>query len=262
MFVLQYLGTAIFLPFYFYLDLDHHFSGAISDPSVDYLQARSLLPAGALAFLNCFRMAFFPPSSITQSTHQAHIAFYQIGPFACYALVAALSSLGSVKGPQTPGQAKNADAWWIKTTYAVFGVFSGVVHVAILAYVMTSKDTSLSLSRLFVPEINRTSRPNAAEIRYVEEHLFFLQWDFILVVLACALYATRTLEGMYCKRSEGWTSVQGGILVFLIGVACTFLSPGAVISLILYLREDILRTKYDHEQNVPAKRKNGASAAS
>ncbi|KAF1978069.1 hypothetical protein BU23DRAFT_525733 [Bimuria novae-zelandiae CBS 107.79] len=261
MFALQYFGTAIFLPFYFYLDLDHHFSGGVSDPSVGYLQAKSLLPAVALAFLNCYRMVFFPPSSITQPMHQAYIAFYQLGPFACYAIVAAVSSLDSIKGQQPPRQTKHADAWWIKTTYAVLGLFSGVAHIVIFAYATTSSDASLSLSRLFVPKIDKTWGSKAAEMRYAEEHLFFLQWDFILIVLACALYATRTLEGMYCRRAEGWTSVQGGALVLVTGIACTIVSPGAVVSLILYLREDILRANYDREQNVPAKKRSGVSTA-
>ncbi|KAI0456730.1 hypothetical protein F5B21DRAFT_502028 [Xylaria acuta] len=248
MFAVQYFGTAIFLPFYFYLDLGQHFSGKVSDPSVEYREARALLPAAAIAFLNCYRMVFFPPSGITQSMHQAHIAFYQLGPFTCYALVAAFSTFESRNKERSSPQMKNADAWWIKTTYAVFGAFSGVIHIAIVGYAKISSNKSLSLSRLFVPEISRTWKPDAVTIRYTEEHLFFLQWDFILIVLACAVYGTRTLEGMYCKQKGGWTSVQGGAaLVLLVGIACMIFGPGATISFILYLREDIIRADYENE---------------
>jgi hypothetical protein len=67
---------------------------------------------------------------------------------------------------------------------------------------------------------------------------------FFLVVLACSIYITRISEGMYCSRDGGWPIFQNGALVLASGIACVLLSPGAVVSGVLYLREDFLRQHF------------------
>jgi hypothetical protein len=245
----QYFGTAIFVPFYCFVELNQHFNPRKSfDPSVPYFQAKSLLPAAAIAVLHPYRMVYFPPSGTTESQHQTFIANYQLGPFICYGLVAAFANYLSSDHKDEKPHAPNADAPWIKATYAVFGLFSGVVHLSIMRLLLQSKDPSVSLSTVFVPQLGKIWKPDAAASLYVEESLFFLQWDFILVVLACSIYITRISEGMYCSRDGGWPAFKSITLVLAFGVACVLFSPGAVVSGVLYLREDFLRRDYADKQ--------------
>ena len=245
----QYFGTAIFVPIYCFVELQRHFDSETSDPSVPLLQAKALIPAAAIAVIHPFRMVYFPPSQLTDSQHQVHIAFYQLGPFICYALVATFANY--MAADHRDGEAQvtkpNADAWWIKATYAFFGSFSGIVHVATVCKVIFSRDPSLSLDRLFVPRLAPIWQDDAAANMYVEESLFFLQWDFILVVMACSLYVTRIAEAMYGSRTEGedgWLAFKSAAVLLGCGVSCVALGPGAVVSTVLFLREDLLRKQY------------------
>ena len=78
--------------------------------------------------------------------------------------------------------------------------------------------------------------------------MFFDQWDFILIVLQCALYTSRILEVMYCKENKEWSSVKRSGVVIVVGIACTILSPGLVVSGALYVREDFLRQRFEAAQ--------------
>lgn len=238
------------MPFYCFVELNRHFAPQqASDPSVPFLQAKALLPAAAIAFLHPYRMVYFPPSGTTESQHQTFIANYQLGPFICYALVAASENYLSSDHKDEKSYPANADAPWVKATYAVFGLFSGVVHLTIMRVLLQSNDPSVSLATVFVPQLAKIWRPDAAASLYVEESLFFLQWDFILVVLACSIYITRISEAMYGPHSgDGWLSFKSAALVLLFGITCVLLSPGAVVSGVLYLREDFLRQNYMNKQ--------------
>ena len=231
------------------MELRRHFSSEASDPSVPLLQAKALMPAAAMSIIHPFRMVYFPPSQLTDSQHQAHIAFYQLGPFICYALVAAFANY--LASDHRDGEAQvtkpNADAWWIKAAYGFFGFFSGFVHMSTVFRVMLSRDPTISLHRLFVPRLEAIFHVDAAAHMYVEESLFFLQWDFILVVLACSLYVTRIAEAMYGFRGEGedgWIAFKTAAILLWCGIFCVTLGPGTVVSAVLFLREDFLRKQY------------------
>lgn len=231
------------------MELQRHFGPETSDPSVPLLQAKALIPAAAIAVIHPFRMVYFPPSQITDSQHQAHIAFYQLGPFICYALVATFANYLASDHRDSEAQVTkpNEDAWWIKAAYAFFGCFSGIVHVAMVCRVIFSRNPTLSLDRLFVPRLAPIWHDDAAANMYVEESLFFLQWDFILVVLACSLYVTRLVEAMYGSRGEGedgWLAFKSASILLCCGVSCVALGPGTVVSAVLFLREDFLRKQY------------------
>lgn len=231
------------------MELQRHFSSEASDPSVPLLQAKVLIPAAAIAVIHPFRMVYFPPSQLTDSQHQAHIAFYQLGPFICYALVATFSNYIAAdhRDGKGPVAKPNADASWIKAAYAFFGSFSGIVHVATVCRVIFSRDPTLSLDRLFVPRLGPIFHADAAAHMYVEESLFFLQWDFVLVVLACSLYVTRIAEAMYGSREEeedSWLAFKSAAILLCCGISCVALGPGAVVSAVLFLREDFLRKQY------------------
>ena len=186
---------------------------------------------------------------MTESQHQTFIAIYQLGPIACYALIAAFVNYLSSDHRDEKSHLVDADAPWIKATYAVFGLFSGVVHLSIVCMALRSNESSFSLARLFVPRLASLWGLNAATSLYAEESLFFLQWDFILVVLACSIYITRILQAMYgLYDGDWWLPLKSAALVLALGVACILFSPGAVVSGVLYVREDFLRQKFMEKQ--------------
>ena len=252
MFCCQYLGTAIFVPFYCFVELNRHFNpNEVSDPSVPYLQAKSLLPAAIIGFLHPYRLVYFTPSGTTTSQHQTFIANYQLGPFITYALVATFTNYLSSDHQNEKPYPKNADAPWIKVVYAFFGMFSTITHLSVIGKVLTSRDRAVNLTSLFVPAFGKIWLVDAAASRFVEESLYFLQWDFILVVLACSIWVTRITEIMYTVRGgtgNGWLGVKSAALVLFFGIACVLFSPGGVVSAVLYEREDFLRQEWIRKQ--------------
>ncbi|KAM5456326.1 hypothetical protein MaudCBS49596_001348 [Microsporum audouinii] len=245
-----YCGTAMLFPSYCFVELRQHFGAGRrpSDPSVPYFQAKALLPAAAVSFLYFYYLVYFPRSGMTESVYTTVIAYYQLGPFICYAMVAALACY--LSSDHKPGQncPPNADARWIKATYAVFGLFSGVMHLSVVGLLLSSVDGSLSLSRVFIPQLSNLLRPDAAASLFVEETLFFLQWDFILLALVCSIYSLRISEGIYCPQGSGWPTLTSAVLGTAFGISCLVFGPGAVVSAMLWLREDFLRQNYASSQ--------------
>lgn len=245
MFVWQYLGTAIFFPFYLFVELSQHFGPRDrTDPSISYYAAKSLLPATLLAVVVPYRMVYFPPGGTTNEQHQMFIAFYQLGPFATYILTAGIAKYISSGKERETQLSSNVDAPWIKVIYVVYGMFSALAHMGVILQVAFSSDPAFSLSRLFFPALSNLWGPEAAARRYVEEHLFFLQWDFILVVLGCSVYASRLVQGMYVSGERSSSPFLGTGWILVAGLVCMLFSPGAMITALLYVREDFIRQKY------------------
>ncbi|KAJ5705160.1 hypothetical protein N7536_000849 [Penicillium majusculum] len=248
-FLWQYLGTAIFFPFYLFVELSQHFgSSDRSDPSISYYDAKALLPATLLAMVLPYRNVYFPPSGTTDAQHHMFIAFYQLGPFATYILTAGIAKYISSGKEEESRLPSNSDAPWIKAIYAVYGIFSALAHIGVILRVAFSSDPTFSLSRLFFPAFQNLWNPEAAARRYVEEHLFFLQWDFILVVLGCSIYASRVAQGMYSSRESGSSTLFGVGGILIASLASMIFSPGAMITAILYVREDFIRQEYATKQ--------------
>jgi len=254
----QYVGTAILLPFYFYIELSHHFDKKpISDPSTPYLKAKALLPCCIIGGPGLYRLLFFPPASVSESQHFIFNSWYHVGSIITFVLVCAVSgAMASTSNKEEPKRATNADLPWIKRTYAFFAAFAGVIHLVVIFYAWNSADPSLSLDKLFVPRFSQIWRADRAERLYVEETLFFDQWDFILVVLQCAIYVSRILEVMYVKDKE-WSSLNRSTVVILVSVASTIFSPGLVVSVVLYLREDFIRQQYMDAQTETMSKEGG-----
>ncbi|EFQ99796.1 hypothetical protein MGYG_02808 [Nannizzia gypsea CBS 118893] len=245
-----YCGTAMLFPFYCFVELRQHFGAGrrASDPSVPYFQAKALLPAAIISFLYFYYLVYFPRSGMTESVYTTVIAYYQLGPFICYAIVAALANYLSSDHRSREEYPPNADARWIKANYAVFGLFSGAMHLSVVWLLLSSEDSSLSLSRVFIPQFGNLLKPDAAASLFVEETLFFLQWDFIFLAIVCSIYSFRISEGIYCPQQSGWPTFTGVVLGTGFGIACVVFGPGAVVSAMLWLREDFLRQDYAKKQ--------------
>lgn len=238
------------MPYYFYVELSHHFNPKKpSDPRASPLKAKTLLPCAIIVGLGLYRMLFFPPAEVSESQHFLFNAYFHLSSLLTFGLTCAVCAAmesNSNKGARETD--KHSDLPWIKRTYAFFGAFAGIVHLIILLYAWMSTDSSISPEQLLVPRFSKIWRADRAERLYVEETLFFDQWDFILIVLQCALYTSRILEVMYCKENKEWSSVKRSGVVIVVGIACTILSPGLVVSGALYVREDFLRQRFEAAQ--------------
>ncbi|KAF2129722.1 hypothetical protein P153DRAFT_356419 [Dothidotthia symphoricarpi CBS 119687] len=244
-FVWQYLGAAIFVPLYFVVELESHLpQRKAADPTVPYLQAKSLLPASTVTILHLYRMVYFPPAGITTSQHQAWLAVWQLAPVFCYCALAALSTSLSRGDEKLNLQSQNADARWIKATYSVFGAFSGVTHVAVMWLLASSKDTSVSLSAAFIPKIGSLWKSDTANSVFINEYTFFLQWDYIIIVIAGGIYATRIVDMIYYLRGCSLGLLSKVVVFIVAGTASHLFGCGLVWAAVLYAREDLLRLEY------------------
>ncbi|KAI5867876.1 hypothetical protein GGS23DRAFT_613041 [Durotheca rogersii] len=243
-FAWQYIGAAIFVPIYFVVELESHFTDKATDPAVPYLQAKSLLPASILTVMHLFRMVYFPPGNITSSQHQAFLAVWQLAPLFCYCALSAIANyLSSGKG-DTVTRARNADVPWVKATYAVFGLFSALVHLGVQWTLATSADPGVSHSAAYVPRLDKLWQADAAARVYIEETTFFLQWDYVIIVAASAVYAVAILEGVYGRFAVGARAA-----LFLATCAtCHVGSAGLVYAAVLSVREDHLRGQFAKKQ--------------
>lgn len=266
-FLWQTIGAANFIPLYLAFELDRHFhphphqkKPSESDPSVPYLKAKSFLPAAVITIIHCYWMVYFPPSGITTSQHQVWLAIWQLAPFFCWALDAALASYlesdpaddNKNSKEASANQANpHADALYLKATYFSFGLFCASMHLWVLYNLTFSKDPSLSLSSAFIPRNSKLWYPNTGATNWVEESRYFLQWDYIIVVLAAGLYALVITEGTHVRAGKFSTSARSAIFSAFC-IACVMFSPGSVCAWVLYWREDFLRRRcveqYGHQK--------------
>ena len=258
-FLWQTIGAANFIPLYLTFELDRHFhpkshqkKPCESDPSVPYLKAKSFLPAAVITIIQCFRMVYFPPSGTTISQHQVWLAIWQLAPFFCWALDAALASYlesdsadddKKSKDPSSNQADPHADAVYIKITYFTFGLSCAFIHLWVLYNLIFSKDPSVSLTSIFIPRNSKLWNPNTGATNWVEESRYFLQWDYIIVVLAAGLYALVITEGTHVRAGKFSTSARSTIFLAFC-IAGMMFTPGSVCAWVLYWREDFLRRRY------------------
>ncbi|EOA84356.1 uncharacterized protein SETTUDRAFT_172788 [Exserohilum turcica Et28A] len=241
-FAWQYIGAAIFIPLYFMVELEsHYFPDKASDPEVPPLHAKALLPASIVTIIHLYRMVYFPPQGTTTAQHQAWIAVWQLAPLWCYCVLTAISTYLSPKDETAPSHERDADLRWIKATYAVFGLFSGVMHVSAMYQLCTSQDPSASLAEAFMPRLSSLWQPDTASSVFIAESTFFLQWDYIVIVVAGGIYVAEILGNVY---GLNYGFFGGVVLTLAACVASHFLSLGLVWAVVLFLREDSLRARF------------------
>jgi uncharacterized membrane protein len=204
----------------------------------------AVLPAAIFSLAQPFSMVFFPHANMTEAQKQTALAIYQFGPLALYALITTFSHLLS----SSTSSRRNADARWVKLTYAVCGISSGVIHIACLYAAARSTEHSLgSLHRLF-SALNELFMPTYSSVSSAEVDtfmtqcsLFFLQWDFIICATASALYCVGIL-----KKFDFVGTDNGSSALFLLGflLACVLVSPGLTVSATLLFRESMLRDTF------------------
>lgn len=254
-FLWQGIGTAIFLPFYFMVELEQHVRPTVvqRSPELSLPHAMAVLPAAIFSLTQPFSMVFFPHANMTEAQKQTALAIYQFGPLAFYALITTFSHLLS----SSTSSRRNADAKWVKLTFAVCGILSGVIHIACLYAAAKSAEHTLAaadmgslplifsaLNELFIPTYSRVSS-SKADTFMTQCSLFFLQWDFIICATASALYCVGILKKSEFVGTGNGSSVVS-LLAFLLAflLACVVVSPGFTVSATLLFRESILRDTF------------------
>lgn len=185
-------------------------------------------------------MVYFPPASITTSQHQAFMAVWQLAPFFCSAALLAIANCF----PGSESQSRNKDARWVKTTYVVYGLLSAAAQLGVHFILSTSKDPSVSQAAAYIPRFDNLWQQDTAISVFVDKAMFFLQVDYIIIVIASGVYVNANLEGLYGR----FTTVGWFASLMLIMAACHVFSLGFVYAGILYLREDALRVRYLSEE--------------
>ena len=116
-----------------------------------------------------------------------------------------------------------------------------MVHLPTMWQIAVPNDPSISMSSVFIPHLSKLWQPDSAASVYIEESTFFLQWDYIVIVVAGGLYAPTIMDGMYGYRDGGFAIFTNAALVLAFSVASILFSPGLVYAVVLYFREDFLR---------------------
>lgn len=253
-FLWMWMGTGMFMPMFCYFDLAHHLRRKDNRPSssssrspqngveVPYFQAVSMPVATLLAYIWPYIMIHFPPAGTTTAQLQSFIALNQFGSFFCYILVAGGSTYLSGNNTNTTSRPKNADAPWIKATYALFGGLSVLIHLGVSGILLRSRDPTVTFSAVFVPSFaNSLGTPSSHALRMAPEVQFFLQWDFLLFILTTAVWGEHAIEHICIHFKNHWSPFERGALVVVLGIVSFIFNPGTVLCSILYVREGFLR---------------------
>ena len=193
-----------------------------------------------------FPLFLFSPSWLGWDTwsHHGSIARFLGSPFLmviicllCIAIQYPRHGLVAAKNPRAP----NEDRIWIVASFLFTAAVSTAVHLFIVFNALTVPGHDASLARLFWPTPGKVSNPVGtgslqprAYLTLLEGYHLFSQFDWIVVSLACVLYA-HLLLGKADGRTTEWRRL---VWLFLGSVV---IGPGAVGSMALAVREYRLR---------------------
>ena len=231
-------------------------------------KARSLLPALLIGLVYPYYLMLFTPSGATVAQRQGFITLYQFGPFFVYAVIQTFSSFlyrdGESEDESLSSTAsKNFHHYrqikLVKTAYAVAGIWSGLAYIGSILVVLFSRShSSISLSNLFMPSLSAVAR-SSPETHIREGSFLFMKIDYAIVWLACVIYATKTAEMMWMGGPVKMRTIRtmtGSVVIAGLALSASMcvLGPGAIVSVLLYVREEKLRKWAEEEDEV---KKNG-----
>lgn len=140
--------------------------------------------------------------------------------------------LAKLSGTTTPRSAKpERTASYLKPIYVVGFLVSAGVHLALLSYLLTTKDQSLTLSNIFSPwQSKEWSMSNSL--------LFIFQVDLCSIAAASIVWL---VQAVWDLRSLQLTNVSLGQAMLLILLCTVALGPGAAMAATWYWRESLLQ---------------------
>ncbi|GKU06436.1 hypothetical protein FLAG1_09236 [Fusarium langsethiae] len=237
-------GAAIVLPIYLYCVCRS--KARLRDPVVPLHEAVALPIITVVMLLQpllIFAPAWFGYSG--SETHHALIALFQVAPVIVLGLYVGITSLLSYHFPATSLSSKEYKKW-ISASLILAGSVASAVHIYTLTGALFTRDSDVSLTRLFVPTGGFTdpiktlvSNENLlAEYAALLENLhLFSQWDWIVVCLTSVVYAQLLLsrrEGL--KVNKPAVPYEAQEMIYLT-IATVVLGPGGAGSFALAIRE-------------------------
>lgn len=185
------------------------------------------------------------PEARSTATQQTIIALFQPTPvyFSCImdAVTHVAPSLSINNGDGVGGvgsgkkkKEKNQAKSWLRGTYLVAAILSGLGHLYVMARGITTQESqAVSLIHMYLPF--PSSGPSAVSAALVRGTWLFLQWDNVVITLASLLWASVLLSQTRLMRKSN----RSKILLLLI-TASVALGPGTAVTLTLYVRESHL----------------------
>lgn len=283
-------GAALFQPFYFYAIIKSRASRR--DPTVPLGEAISL-------FVTTFPVIFSPlllfgPIEVGFSTlaHHGLIAVFQFTPFltalffpSCASLLNGLSirmsrfrRMGTGETPQE----KHTDKPWIIASYILVGTIAAGAHLFTLTVASTTGNPDASVSRLFVPSMERMAIANTVPLSWIgqqarsiiatktvggkytevlEQFHLFSQFDWAVVTMSCTAFVHLLLcrarlqypesdrRAARNKAPIAKSAAMSELMDFvLLSLGTALVGPGAAGSFGLAVRETRLREKLDLEK--------------
>ena len=185
-----------------------------------------LMPA--LAMLFGYRFA-------TDFGRQAITAGCQFSPLILAVVVIFISPTAS---NSSRANRTGNDSDLVRYSYIFAGFVSGSAHLYTLAITLLSVDQNVRFGRVFIPSPSSVILGSVENIHH--GGLLFLQYDWIVVNISCALWVY-----LFIDTHQIFSDMQGGktkipLLLFFI----LLLGPGGTVCGALWLREENLRIQY------------------
>ncbi|ORY03477.1 hypothetical protein BCR34DRAFT_605215 [Clohesyomyces aquaticus] len=228
-------GAAVAFPLY----LGFHTRSTAArrlNPAISKARSNSLIPI-------LFAICFFPVMAMhyayrltTDSNRQALIVICQFSPLI-------LGLLGAVIPREVSEEShvnkRDGDVDAIRYSYFLAGLISGGVYLYLLSTTVLSGDPSVGFARVFVPSPSSVIMGHVEIIR--QGALLFLQYDWIIFNLACALWIFLILDNHQILLGNTKSWLKRSLLVF---GSLLLLGPGGTVCGVLWLRETHLRNEF------------------
>ncbi|KAI1078538.1 hypothetical protein F5B20DRAFT_204982 [Whalleya microplaca] len=142
---------------------------------------------------------------------------------------------------------------WICTSYLLAAVLSALAHWYVFGRIFTSDNPAVKMSRMYIPWLHTGPYGETAADIMVRGPWLFLQYDVIIIGLSSLSWAF-----ILVRPTPLLKNLSGVRLALIMFVASVVISPGAIVSIALLIREYYL-PKYDENRTEPAKMRLGNS---
>jgi hypothetical protein len=242
----QGFGAAIALPLFFRQHLKWCNDIHQPLPAAELGAARALPISFALGALLPAIIGMLPtwrPRS--DQLHQKILAAWQLDPvwvsLIQVALVAAFSHFSTK-------QSDEKSVRWLQFSYAFAAASSAAGHLYAVSTLLLSSDHRLTLVRVYIPFL--FSGPEDAALKLANGPWLFLQYDLIIISLSCLSWAYILADRIIFGQSRMRKVLP--LLVFGAGLVC---GAGAVVSVVLIWREEILQRERRSSRALSSKAK-------
>lgn len=232
-------GAAFILSLYLYFHTRIINTSSMSNPALPIARARALSPTMALAAYPPALIMLFASRFSDISTSQVIIAIFQFSPLIVAATMYSISALYP-GGSSTKNT--NDESSYVHLSYAISGLVSAGAHLFTMVITLLSNNRITRFGRVFVPSPSRVISGSIDNVH--DGALLFLQYDWIVINLSCALWAySLIISHRAFSHWQAKVKMALAILLFTLTIG-----PSATVCIALWVRENKLRKKYVNAQ--------------